>query len=124
MSAKQETFPSNWAVVELMGHVQYVGEFEEVSLLGSTMGRVNALKSDGSRELVYFAAGSVYRIKPVTEEQGRKLMRPYCIETPDLLDDAFNSNDNGAVGQASEPETSGERTDAGGSPDYDPFDGY
>lgn len=67
---------NEWAMVELMGHVRHVGILAEEARFGTSMGVVFEPKGD-EFEKIYFSGASVYRIRPITEEQAREYRKAY-----------------------------------------------
>lgn len=81
----------SWAVVEMLGHRQIVGQLFEVVVAGATMLRVDT-PSDPPRT-VLVAPASLYAITPITEEQARARVAPRRELSPaavgQFIDDDF-----------------------------------
>lgn len=60
-----------WAIVSLMGHVQFAGRITEEERFGGKMGRCDIPQPDGSFVSRYFTAASIYSVIPCTEECAR-----------------------------------------------------
>jgi len=60
-----------WALVSLMGHVQFSGRITEEERFGGKMGRCDIPQPDGSFVSRYFTAASIYSVIPCTEECAR-----------------------------------------------------
>ncbi len=65
-----------WAAVEVMGHRQHLGKICEVQAYGGTFMQIEALRRDGSFEIVQYAAGSIFSYRYVSEEQARRGVVP------------------------------------------------
>lgn len=58
-----------WAVVEMLGHRQLVGQLSEVTVAGAAMLRVDVPSEPPG--VVYVAPSSLYAITPTTEDVAR-----------------------------------------------------
>lgn len=64
-----------WAVVEMLGHRQLIGQLSEITVAGAQMLRVD-IPSDPPRQVIV-AAGSLYAITPIDEQDARaRFARP------------------------------------------------
>jgi hypothetical protein len=81
MGEVTETFKS-WAVVELFGHQQIVGQVSEQTIAGQGFIRVDVPATERQPAFTrLFGAGAIYAINPVTEEIARKFVN-YYEQTP------------------------------------------
>lgn len=62
---------SGWAIVELMGHRQRAGEVQEVEMFGAKLLRVDTPVGEGEALTEYYGGGSIYALRPCTEEVAR-----------------------------------------------------
>lgn len=97
---------SQWAVVELMGHVRIAGLLSEEERFGSKVGRIDIPNPTGDGFVTqFFGGGSVYRVTFVSEEAARavaKSSQPQPVhswEMPKQLtatrrEEAYDSDDN------------------------------
>lgn len=60
-----------FAVVELLGHQRMAGRVSEVSMFGSTLGRVEIPTGPDAWQTVYFGGAAVFRISPCDEATAR-----------------------------------------------------
>jgi hypothetical protein len=72
MSEPQPKTFSQWAVVEIMGHQSVVGRCSEEQIAGATLLRVDVPDGE-SFTTQYVGGGSIYRLRVVSEEVGRRL---------------------------------------------------
>jgi NaMN:DMB phosphoribosyltransferase len=63
-----------WAIVEMLGHRQAVGQLSEVTVAGATMLRVET--PGEPPRVVLVAASALYAITPCTEEYARQRVAP------------------------------------------------
>jgi len=62
----------SWAIVEVMGHVEYAGYVSQESIAGAPMLRIDVPKTDSAEAFTkYISAGALYGISPVSEETAR-----------------------------------------------------
>ncbi len=107
----EETF-SEWAILEIMGHVRLAGRLSEHTIAGTAMLRLDIPASAGQPGYTRFFGGSaVYSISPVSEEIARavaarsrpepvqrfELQAPAVAGTPDDVryDDPYDDPDEG-----------------------------
>jgi len=70
-----------WARVELMGHRIRYGLIREVEMFGTKLLRVDVHNSVGVAT-EFYGGGSIYCLRPVTEEEARKYSEPYSPPKP------------------------------------------
>ncbi|RYX84259.1 hypothetical protein EON83_11225 [bacterium] len=75
--------PTEWAIVELMGHVRLVGRISEETRFGTVLGRIDVPDGDGFKT-TYFGGQSIYRITPIAEEMARRATAPIVPARPAL----------------------------------------
>ncbi len=77
-----------WAIVEVMGHVEYAGFVTAETVAGSAMLRVDVPEvKERSAFTKYLATGALYGITPCTEETARaraKRIRAVPFQTYDI----------------------------------------
>lgn len=67
---------TQWAVVELFGHLAHTGIISEVTRFGETFALVKALQPDGSFIEILIGGKAIFRATATTEEQARKAALP------------------------------------------------
>jgi hypothetical protein len=83
--ANVSTPTTTWALVEVMGHKQYAGEYREVELAGSGFIQVRvpaytteeSWRGPAARVVAFtknFSPASIYAITPMSEEQVRAIL--------------------------------------------------
>lgn len=87
-----------WAVVDLLGHKEVVGQLSEVTVAGAAMLKIDT-PSDPPRSVLVSAA-SLHAITPCTEEQARarvaprpELSLPYEVHVVAPCDDDLYDDD-------------------------------
>lgn len=63
--------PEEWAIVEIMGHLQRAGRISEVERFGARLLRVGVPISETEYVTELFSGGAIYRLRPATEEVAR-----------------------------------------------------
>lgn len=63
-----------WAMVEMLGHRQIIGQLSEVTVAGAPMLRVDVPSEPPRTTLI--APASLYAITPISEEQARASASP------------------------------------------------
>lgn len=107
--------PTEYAIVELMGHVRHVGRVTEVERFGTKMGRVDIPKDgkfDNGFVTVFFSGAAIYRVTPCdleTVERANKVYSPGRLDyrnleeddddSPTLFDDGGEDEDVSAEGE-------------------------
>lgn len=72
---------AGWAIVELMGHRQRVGHVQEVEAYGGKLLRID-IPTDGGDVTEFYGCGSIYALRPVSEEIAREGARRYGDPRP------------------------------------------
>lgn len=67
---------TQWAVVELFGHLAHTGILSEVTRFGETFAQVKALQPSGAFIEILIGGKAIFRATAITEEEARKAVMP------------------------------------------------
>jgi hypothetical protein len=82
VSDEQQQFTfDGWAIFEAMGHIKRAGKVRVSQLGGNAVFVVRSESAGGETVEEVFAAGSLYRLTPCTQEAAR-LIAPTCNPSP------------------------------------------
>lgn len=73
--------PSDWAVLELMGHVRLAGRVSEEEKFGAKVGRIDVPVGE-TYVTQYFTAASIYRLTLVGEDVARAVAKNLVQPVP------------------------------------------
>ncbi|MEL8055061.1 MAG: hypothetical protein AAGK66_02810 [Pseudomonadota bacterium] len=71
----------NWAIVEIMGHRQRAGFVQTVQMAGGELLRIDIPSGDGDIT-EYYGAGSIFSIRPCSEEIARDWCKSRGVSRP------------------------------------------
>jgi hypothetical protein len=86
-----------WAIVEIMGHRRLAGSVREVTIAGGPFLRIDIASEPPATQ--YYGAGALFSVTPTTEEEARKVMKPWGpvhrYELASANDDDDDGDENG-----------------------------